>query len=540
MAAEWFLTDGGGGPAWSLSDVNTPATAAGAPASVGATPTGGTTLAIDWTLGSGGLPDGFDVELESPSGSGIWVAAVGEANPTPGGARLFNAAGLTVFTSYTPRVRAKKTGFADSAWTVGAAVYTDNSGTGGAVIGATDATAPILGGSISITGLTATGYTATSPAGSDAVGVTRYQYRIGGTGLWIDIPSGGRVATVTGRTPATTDTLEMRAGDAAGNFSVPLSTAVTLAGVAPTVVTQPSNVSVTDGSAASFTVVFAGSPAPALQWYKNGALISGATSSTYSFVATAGDTGAVFVCRGNNGVGADVPSNAAVLTVTAFAVAPSISTQPGNQTVYENVPVTFNVGASGTAPLSYQWRRNGVNISGAAGPSYTFTPTLADTGVSFTVQVSNLVNNVISNPAVLTVLRVGDTSPFTQPHVVYVPDTSGPRDVLVLSRSRGDTFADEFAIKSADTGLPIDLAGCTFLMTVDPSPTPETVDNTIFQLTGMIVDAAAGRVEFAPNDLQTNHVGSFYFDIQITDALGRKRTLKYGSYVLIQDITKSA
>jgi len=35
-------------------------------------------------------------------------------------------------------------------------------------------------------------------------------------------------------------------------------------------------------------------------------------------------------------------------------------------------------------------------------------------------------------------------------------------------------------------------------------------------------------------------VGSFYFDIQITDALGRKRTVKYGSYVLTQDITKSA
>lgn len=537
-SAEWFLTDGGGNPDWVLSDVNTPAVAPGVPGSVVATPTGGTTLTIDWTIGSGGSPDQFDVELESPSGSGNWVSAVGAANPVAGGTLTFPASGLTVVTGYTPRVRAKKTGFIDSNWTVGAAVFTDNSGSGGAVIGATDATAPLLGGSIGITALTPTSYTATSPAGSDAVGVTRYQWRIGGAGLWNDIPSGGRVTTITGRTPATTDSLEMRAGDAAGNFSVPLSTAVTLAGVAPTVLTQPSNTSVAEGSTATFSVLFAGSPAPALQWYKNGALIVGATNASYSFTAVAGDTGSVFVCRANNGVGAEVPSNAAVLTVTSVAVAPSIITQPASQAITEGNPCTFSVVATGTAPLSYQWKKNGVNIPGATSSSYTFTPVLADAGAAYSVVVGNSVNAVTSANATLSVFAVGGTDPFARVHTIYFPDTSSPRDVLRLQRSRGDSFSDEFVVKSSVTDQPIDLTGCAFLLTVDPDAAPLDDTNNIFQLVGVVSDAVNGRIGFAPSPVQADLVGSFYFDIQITDPAGRKRTLKYGEYSLRQDITK--
>lgn len=84
--------------------------------------------------------------------------------------------------------------------------------------------------------------------------------------------------------------------------------------------------------------------------------------------------------------------------------APSIGTHPASQTVSVGQPVTFSVIASGTAPLTYQWQRNGSNITGANSSSYTLqSATLADNGAKFRVVVSNSFGSVTSNEATLTV-----------------------------------------------------------------------------------------------------------------------------------------
>lgn len=103
---------------------------------------------------------------------------------------------------------------------------------------AVDTTAPTLTGSITISSLTTTSYTASWPAGSDNVAVTGYQYRIA-SGSWVDA---GNVLTVniTGRTPGATESFEVRAYDAAANYSTPaLSTSVTLNSAATGTITLP-------------------------------------------------------------------------------------------------------------------------------------------------------------------------------------------------------------------------------------------------------------------------------------------------------------
>ena len=65
---------------------------------------------------------------------------------------------------------------------------------------------------------------------------------------------------------------------------------------------------------------------------------------------------------------------------------------------------TFTVVATGAAPLSYQWQRNGNNISGATSSSYTTPPTtILDDGALYTVVVDNSVDPITSSAAMLTV-----------------------------------------------------------------------------------------------------------------------------------------
>jgi len=83
---------------------------------------------------------------------------------------------------------------------------------------------------------------------------------------------------------------------------------------------------------------------------------------------------------------------------------PGITTHPSNQAVMQGQPATFTVAASGSAPLSYQWQRNMVDISGATSSSYTLSSTtLADNGAKFRCVVSNAFGTATSNEATLTV-----------------------------------------------------------------------------------------------------------------------------------------
>src|SRR5260370_12399991 len=86
------------------------------------------------------------------------------------------------------------------------------------------------------------------------------------------------------------------------------------------------------------------------------------------------------------------------------ATAPSISAQPVNQVVAIGTTATFAAAASGTAPLSFQWQKNGSNIAGANASSYTTPATSSgDNGSTFDVIVSNSAGSVTSNAATLTV-----------------------------------------------------------------------------------------------------------------------------------------
>src|SRR5438445_3822917 len=223
-------------------------------------------------------------------------------------------------------------------------------------------------------------------------------------------------AAISGATSSTYATAATTSSDNGAQFTVVVSNAagsatssaamltVSAAAVAPSITAQPLKIGSAACQPASFSVTAAGTAPLSYQWNKNGAAISGATSSTYATAATtSSDNGAQFTVVVSNAAGS-ATSSAAMLTVSAAAVAPSITAQPLSQTVTAGQPASFSVTAAGTAPLSYQWNKNGAAISGATSSTYaTAATTSSDNGAQFTVDVSNTAGSVTSAGATLTV-----------------------------------------------------------------------------------------------------------------------------------------
>src|SRR5258708_3816391 len=191
-------------------------------------------------------------------------------------------------------------------------------------------------------------------------------------------------------TPATTSSdngaqFSVVVRNTAGSMTSAAATlTVNAAAVAPSSTVQPRSQTVTARQTTSCTVAATGTAPLSFQWQKNGVAISGATSSSYATPATtSSDNGAQFTVTVSN-IAGSMTSIAATLTVNAAAVAPSITTQPTNQTVAAGQTASFSVAATGTAPLSFQWKKNGAAIHGATSSSYTSPATTSsDNGAQF-------------------------------------------------------------------------------------------------------------------------------------------------------------
>lgn len=220
-----------------------------------------------------------------------------------------------------------------------------------------------------------------------------YQWRKGS----VDIPG------------ATTDTLTLSTVQSsdAGNYRVIVSNAVssltsnpaTLTVITPIVITtQPQSLTIVAGQKANFSVTATGTN-PTYQWQKGGVNIAGATARTFSINGTtATDSGTYRVIVTNTA--GSVPSDDATLTVN---VLPSITTQPVDVKVSVGGTATFTVVATGTGPLTYQWRKGNTPIAGATSATLTLTNVQTAQAGNYAVDVSNVAGSVKSSAAKLTV-----------------------------------------------------------------------------------------------------------------------------------------
>ncbi|MFN0057133.1 MAG: immunoglobulin domain-containing protein [Planctomycetota bacterium] len=178
---------------------------------------------------------------------------------------------------------------------------------------------------------------------------------------------------------------------------------VTLTGApsctSPSFSAHPASTASCVGSTIVLSATVTGTTPISYQWRKNGAPISGATAASLTLTSITTTTAGNYDLQATNACGT-ATSNVAVVTVLT---APTIGTQPLSQSGCEGGSITLTVGASGSAPLSYQWRRNGTPISGATASSLVLSPLTPTSAGNYTVVVTNSCSSLTSATALVTV-----------------------------------------------------------------------------------------------------------------------------------------
>lgn len=173
--------------------------------------------------------------------------------------------------------------------------------------------------------------------------------------------------------------------------------------IAPVITTQPGSQTVAAGGNVVFTVAATGTIQLNYQWQKNGVDIPGQVGQSLSLfnVQTSNNNDQYTVIVYNNC--GRTTSTTAVLTISSAAQGVAITTQPQSQSVATGANVTFSVVATGTAPITYQWQKNGTNITGETGSNLNLSNVQSGDVAAYTVIVSNGVNSVTSNAAALSI-----------------------------------------------------------------------------------------------------------------------------------------
>ncbi len=235
--------------------------------------------------------------------------------------------------------------------------------------------------------------------------------------------------------------------------------------VPPSFFVQPPKQIWVTGSNFSLVSLATGTQPITYQWLKNGSPLSdnghftGTTSNLLivSNVVTS-DAGTYSV------VAANFSSTASSNAVVTVFVPPAITIQPQGYSIPLGFPVTLTGGASGTAPVGFQWVLNGSPVPSATGPSLVISNTAPTNYGSYQLVATNAGGAATSAVAQLTLGPVGIWGSLSQ--VAFVPlwPAAGLSNVVAIAAGgnfslalRGDGTLYEWGGNAAVTNLPTNL-----------------------------------------------------------------------------------
>jgi hypothetical protein len=224
--------------------------------------------------------------------------------------------------------------------------------------------------------------------------ITNYQWRKNG----VDIPG----ATSSTYTIASASAADVGAYDVivSGPCSTDTSAVANLSIITPAIVTSnPAPQSVCPGGSVTFSATASGQGSLGYQWRKDGINIVGAYGTTLTITnASAADVGNydLVVTGGCN----NDTSEVAALTLGNATL---VTTHPTAQVACTGNNITFTTAGTGSGTLTYQWRKGGVNISGATSSSYTITGVQTTDAGIYDVLIIGSCGTATSNVATLQV-----------------------------------------------------------------------------------------------------------------------------------------
>jgi hypothetical protein len=216
------------------------------------------------------------------------------------------------------------------------------------------------------------------------------------------LADGGKISGATSNVLTISNVL----GADQGSYSVVVSNAAgvvtssnaLLVVIDPAILDQPVGVTNIEGSTVAFSVTAVGTQPLGYQWQQDGDEVEGATNATLTISNIADSDSGTYTVIITNSVGSITSAPAILVTVP-----PLIVSQPASLAVLVGQPASFTVGVNGALPFSYQWLKNGPNISGSTDPDYTISQVALTDAGSYQVVVTNPDGSQTSEIATLTV-----------------------------------------------------------------------------------------------------------------------------------------
>jgi len=263
--------------------------------------------------------------------------------------------------------------------------------------------------------------------------------------------------------------------------------------VPPAFVQQPLAQQVCIGESVTLRVQNAGAVPISYQWFQgatplsDGGAFSGANTNELTINPFSAATAGSFRAQASNTGGTSVSDTVEV----SVRAAVQIAGQPASVAVCIGDPLTLQVDASGAAPVSYQWRRNGTDIPGATTPSIAINSvSFGDAGL-YTVVISNACGSVTSSAATVAVASLQACDPTTGflgcPGDVQLTATSTAGAALAFALPRVDPASAQVELTSTHqpgTTFPVGNTVVTFTARDLVRGTTRTCSFTITVLAG--------------------------------------------------------